>query len=78
MKHQDEPFDRITIDPAVCMGKARVRGTRITVEFVLKLMGNGYDAKDIVHDYPELTPDDVFQCASYGAWLAGDRLISID
>ena len=78
MKHQDKPLDRITIDPAVCMGKARVRGTRITVEFVLKLMSNGSDAKDIVHEYPELTPDDVFQCASYGAWLASDRLISID
>ena len=78
MERQDKPFDRITMDPAVCMGKARVRGTRITVEFVLKLMSNGYDALDIAHDYPELTPDDVFQCASYGAWLASDRLISID
>ena len=66
------------MDSAVCMGKARVRCTRITVEFVLKLMSNGYDAKDIVHDYPELTPDDVIQCASYGAWLASERLISID
>ena len=71
-------WDRITTDPEVCFGKARVRGTRITVEFVLKLMSNGYDANDIVHAYPELTPDDVFQCASYGAWLASDRLISID
>ena len=78
MERQDKPFDRITMDPAVCLGKARVRGTRITVEFVLKLMSNGYDAKDIAHDYPELTPDDVFQCASYGAWLASDRLVSID
>ena len=58
------------MDSAVCMGKARVRGTRITVEFVLKLMSNGYDAKDIVPRLSELTPDDVFQCASYGAWLA--------
>ena len=71
-------WDRITIDPEVCCGKARVRGTRITVEFVLKLMSNGYHAKDIVHAYPELTPADVFQCASYGAWLASDRLVTID
>ena len=78
MKHKDKPFDRITMDPAVCMGKARVRGTRITVEFVLQLMSNGYDAKDIVHAYPELTPGDVFQCASYGSWLASEIVISID
>ena len=40
-------WDRITVDPEVCSGKARVRGTRITVEFVLKLMSNGYSASDI-------------------------------
>ena len=32
-------FDRITVNPKVCMGKPTVRGMRITVEFVLKLMG---------------------------------------
>lgn len=63
-------WERITIDPEICSGKARVRGTRITVEFVLKLMSNGCSAQDIAHEYPELTPADVFQCASYGAWLA--------
>ena len=53
MEHQDmNPSIGSRSEPAVCLGKARVRGTRITVEFVLKLMGNGYDAKDIVHDYP--------------------------
>jgi len=78
MERQDKSFDCIAIDPRICLGLPRVRGTRITVEFVLKLMRNGHDANDIVHDYPELTPDDVFQCASYGAWLASDRLISID
>ena len=36
------PFDRIAVDPAICQGRARVSGTRITVAFVLKLMGNGY------------------------------------
>lgn len=70
-------WDRITIDPEVCSGKARVSGTRITVEFVLKLLSNGYDAKDIVHAYPELATEDVFQCAAYGAWLASDSLVNI-
>ena len=31
-------FDRIKIDPSVCQGKATVRGMRITVEFVLRLL----------------------------------------
>ena len=52
-------FDRITIDPEICRGKATVRGTRITVEFVLKLIGNGYGGRDIVREYPELTFADI-------------------
>ena len=59
------------------MGKATVRGTRITVEFVLKLMGNGYTTMDIVQAYPELDDADVHQCAAYGAWLASERTLSV-
>ena len=69
-------FDRITMDPAVCLGKARVRGTRITVEFVLKLMASGCTADEIANDYPELVPAEVHQCAAYGAWLASERLLT--
>ena len=70
-------FDRIRIDPEICRGRATVRGTRITVEFVLKLLGNGYAADDIVKEYPELSVADIAQCATYGAWLASDRFVGV-
>ena len=57
----------------MCEGKATIRGLRITVDFVLKLLGDGYSADEIVREYPELEKDDVFQAAKYGAWLAGGR-----
>ena len=66
-------LDRIQIDPNVCGGKPSIRGLRITVDFVLKLLGDGYTAKDIVREYPELEEEDVFQAAKYGAWLASER-----
>ncbi len=66
-------LDRIKIDPAVCEGRPTIRGLRITVAFVLKLMGDGYTADDIVGEYPELGKDDVYQAAKYGAWLASER-----
>ena len=69
-------WDRITIDPAVCLGKPRVRGTRITVEFVLKLLASGCLPDQIADEYPELVPADVYQCAAYGAWLASEYLIA--
>lgn len=69
----DDVFDRIQIDPQVCQGRPTIRGQRITVEFVLKLLGDGYSADQIVADYPELVRDDVLQAARYGAWLAAER-----
>ena len=66
-------LSRISVDPNVCDGKPTVRGLRITVDFVLKLLGDGYTAEDIVREYPELEKDDVYQAAKYGAWLAGER-----
>lgn len=65
-------FDRITVNAKVCQGKATVRGMRITVEFVLKLIGNGCTIEEILQDYPELERVDVYQCAAYGLWLASD------
>jgi uncharacterized protein (DUF433 family) len=69
----DEMLDRIKIDPAVCEGKPTIRGMRIRVDFVLKLLGDGYNAEDIVREYPELKREDVYQAAKYGAWLASEK-----
>ena len=57
-------LDRIKVDPGVCEGKPTIRGLRITVDFVLKLLGDGYTADDIVREYPELEKEDVYQAAN--------------
>ncbi len=60
--------DWITVSPDVCSGKPTIRGLRITVDFVLKLIGDGYAADDIVREYPELEKGDVYQAAKDAAW----------
>jgi uncharacterized protein (DUF433 family) len=70
-------LDRIKVDPTVCEGKPAIRGMRITVDFVLKLLGDGYTADDIVREYPELEKEDVYQAAKYGAWLASEKTSAI-
>jgi len=70
-------LDRIKIDPRVCEGKPTIRGLRITVDFVLKLLGDGYTADDIVQEYPELEREDVYQAAKYGSWLASEKTSAI-
>jgi uncharacterized protein (DUF433 family) len=70
-------LDRIRIDPRICQGKPTVRGLRFTVDFVLKLLGDGYSAEDIVREYPELELEDVYQAAKYGAWLASGQTSAV-
>ena len=70
-------LDRITINPNVCNGKPAIRGLRITVDFVLKLIGDGYTPDEIVGEYPELEKDDVCQAAKYAAWLASENTMVV-
>lgn len=66
-------LDRIKVEPGVCEGRPTIRGLRYTVDFILKLLGDGYTADEIVREYQELEKDDVYQAAKYGAWLASER-----
>jgi uncharacterized protein (DUF433 family) len=70
-------LDRIKVIPGVCEGRPTIRGMRITVDFVLKLLGDGYSADEIVRDYPELEREDIHQAAKYGAWLANERTSAV-
>ena len=65
-------INRITIDPDVCMGQATIRGMRITVSFILKLLGSGMSYEEILTDYPELEKEDILQAIQYAAWLSGE------
>lgn len=67
-----KPFNRITVNPEVCKGQPIIRGMRITVSFVLKLLASGMSHKEILKAYPELEEQDILQAIEYAAWLAGE------
>ena len=56
---------RIVLDPAVLAGKPVVRGTRLSVDFVIGLMADGWTEPDILRNYPGLSHDDVAACLAY-------------
>jgi uncharacterized protein (DUF433 family) len=58
----DQLLERIAVDPAIMVGKPVIRGTRLTVEHVLNLLGHGASVDDVVQDYPGLTSFDVQAC----------------
>lgn len=61
---------RISTDPAVCHGKACIKGTRIMVSVVLDDLAAGQSAEEIVKLYPTLEQEDVAAAMSYAAELA--------
>lgn len=63
---------RIVLDPKVLSGKPVVRGTRLSVEFVVGLLAEGWSEADILVDYPMLEIEDIRSCLAY----ARDRLAS--
>jgi uncharacterized protein (DUF433 family) len=56
---------RIAVDPAILLGKPIIRGTRLSVEFLIGLMAEGWAEADILANYPGLTHDDVMACLAY-------------
>ncbi len=55
--------DRIEINPKIMMGKPVVRGTRITVELLLRKLSEGAKEKELLEAYPRLTREDIRSAA---------------
>ncbi len=58
---------RISVDPAVMMGKPCIKGTRITVELLLRKLGAGRSFAELLEAYPQLTEDDVRAALAFAA-----------
>jgi uncharacterized protein (DUF433 family) len=59
--------DRIEVRPDVMLGKPVIRGTRITVELILRKLGEGATTEDLLDGYPRLQPEDIRAALSYAA-----------
>lgn len=60
-------FDRITAEPDTLEGKPCIRGLRISVETVVRLVAAGWSFEEIVDEYPDLEPEDIKQALEYAA-----------
>lgn len=69
-------FDRITINPEICLGQATIRGMRITVSVILKMLASGQTREAVLRAYPELEPADLDHALRYAAWLASEQTLS--
>jgi uncharacterized protein (DUF433 family) len=59
--------DRIVIDPDILVGKPVVKGTRLSVDFLLGLLAQGWAESEILRNYPGLEREDLLACWAYAA-----------
>ncbi len=55
-------LERITLNPKVMVGKPVIRGTRLTVEFILNLLAHNATTAEILDEYDGLAPEDIQAC----------------
>jgi uncharacterized protein (DUF433 family) len=72
------PFDRVSINPDICHGQACVKGTRIPVHQIVRMLANGDTADELLVQYPALSREDILACLDYAAALAEEQITPIE
>ena len=70
-----ELLDRIVINPKVMVGKPIIKGTRIPIDMIVKLVAQGMTIEEILEDYPKLSKEDVKAALLYSAEVVGGESI---
>ena len=67
--------EHITIDPNILVGKPIIKGTRISVEFIIDLLARGWTIDQILKEYDHLTRDDIHACLAYAGELVKEEKV---
>ena len=70
--------ERISVNPNICHGQACIRGTRIPVHLIIKMLANGDAIEDLLKAYPSISADDIFACLDYAAELAEENITPLE
>ena len=69
--------DYIVADPAICHGRATIRGTRVMVSVVLDNFAAGLNMEEILQSYPSLTKEAIQATLAYAAELAREQVVPL-
>lgn len=68
--------ERIDIDPKIMQGKPVIHGTRVPVELILRKLGAGMTAEEIIADHPRLAAEDIRAAQAFAAdYLADEEIV---
>jgi uncharacterized protein (DUF433 family) len=63
---------RIVLDPKIMVGKPTIKGTRLTVDFILNLLAHGATFDEIRGEYPGVTDEDIQACLLFASQSLAD------
>jgi uncharacterized protein (DUF433 family) len=69
----DNLINRIEINPKIMLGKPIIKGTRITVQNILELLGANETYDNILEAYPNLTVEDIMACIQFASRVVADE-----
>ena len=75
MKSKERLLSRIIVDPKIMVGKPIIKGTRIPVEQILRLLGQGLTSEKIQKAYPPLTKEDIQAALLYASKITSKEEI---
>ena len=59
--------EHISVNPKICHGQACIKGTRIPVHQIIRMLANGDRVEQLLEDYPSLKVEDIYACLDYAA-----------
>jgi uncharacterized protein (DUF433 family) len=71
----DDWQERIVADPKILVGKPVIKGTRLSVEFILDLLADGWTIERILDDYPQLQHEDIMAILKYAAEMVKEEKV---
>jgi len=69
---QKQLLERIVLNPKIMVGKPVIKGTRLTVQYILNLLAHGATVDEILQEYKGLTKEDILACLLYASEILED------
>ena len=66
---------RIVLSPTILAGKPVIKGTRLSVEFVIGLLAQGWSHSEIIRQYPGVSEEDIVACLAYAQDILGSERV---
>ncbi len=69
--------ERIAIDENIITGKPIIKGTRLSVDFIIDLLAKGWSFNSIIENYPQVKSEDITACLEYASYVIKDEKVLI-